>query len=202
MLQEEEIITELNKGNRRAFTIIFDRLYPAVYAFTCRFVPPDQASDFTSEAFFKLWENRTRFEAIRPIRSYLMVIVRNASLNYLERKKYHKESEIHIACLSAYEEPAPTEGEEIKAAYFKMLHTALDKLPKQKRRVLELAFFEGLKNPAIAERLNIGEGTVRNLKMKALKVLRGMINRDDFLFAFLAGLTGLLQAGKIIFNFF
>ena len=188
MYRDDEMVMAFSKGNKRAFNMIFEKLYPAVYDFACRFVATDVAADFTSDAFYKLWEGRENFESLRSIRSYLMVVVRNASLNHLESIKSHRETEKAIAYLSQTEEPAWTEEEEIKAAYFRMVHLALEQLPKQRRKILELAFFEGLKTPAIAERLKISEGTVRNLKTRALKVLRKMMSKEGlfFLICFLA----------------
>lgn len=189
MFHDDELVAAFNKGNRPAFNRIFDRFYPAVYNYACRFVPTDAAADFTSDAFYKLWEGRSNFQSLRSIRSYLMVVVRNASINYLESRKFHQATATDLAYLSTLEEPDFTEEEAIKAAYLKLVHTAMEQLPRQRRKILELAFFEGLKTAAIAERLMISEGTVRNLKTRALKVLRELVNKEE-LFLLLLILMG------------
>jgi len=55
---------------------------------------------------------------------------------------------------------------------------ALEKLPRSQRETLEVAFFEGLSYPEIAERQNIPLGTVKSRAARALTALRGALTDE------------------------
>ena len=56
-----------------------------------------------------------------------------------------------------------------------VMRKALDTLPDKQRRVLELAYFEGLLMPEIAETIHETPGNVRNLYYRGLKKLQTVL---------------------------
>jgi RNA polymerase sigma factor (sigma-70 family) len=59
-----------------------------------------------------------------------------------------------------------------------VLRAALERLTGPQRRVLELAFFEHLTHPEIAERLDLPAGTVKSHARRGLQTLRRAIGGD------------------------
>jgi RNA polymerase sigma factor (sigma-70 family) len=174
-LGDDEIVSQFNNGNKRAFKATFEGMYAAIYEYACRFVPNDQASDITSDAFFKLWEStdkKDRFKSLQHIKNFLMLVARNRCYDYLDKKKTQEKSVKDIAYLSSVETPFWGETEDIIADHLRALQIALKKLPKRRRDIVKLAFYEGLNNADIARKLKIKEITVRNTKSIALKILR------------------------------
>lgn len=56
---------------------------------------------------------------------------------------------------------------------------ALTTLPPDQRRVLEMAYFDGLTQATIAERLGIPLGTVKTRTLAAMRKLRVALSRED-----------------------
>jgi RNA polymerase sigma-70 factor (ECF subfamily) len=56
---------------------------------------------------------------------------------------------------------------------------ALGKLPPEQREVLELAYFRGLTQARIAERIGLPLGTVKTRTLAAMRKLRGLLQGDE-----------------------
>lgn len=169
------LIIEFNKGTGRAFSAVYERLYPGIYYFAKKFVVAEDAADIAADVFFKLFESKKRFESFDNIKAWLIICVRNACLNKLAGQKYRHVAHKEIAYQLAHENPDwqdETEQREIRNAYLKRIYAAVDDLSEQKRTIFRMAFIEGLKNPEIAEKLGVSERQIRNIKSRLLLFLR------------------------------
>jgi RNA polymerase sigma-70 factor (ECF subfamily) len=72
----------------------------------------------------------------------------------------------------------PTENPAVVAERRGLVRSALDGLPEPQRRVVELAFFEGLTQSEIASRLGGPLGTVKTRARLALERLRSLMKRE------------------------
>jgi len=72
----------------------------------------------------------------------------------------------------------PTKNPGVVAERRGLVRSALDGLPEPQRRVVELAFFEGLKQSEIANRLGEPLGTVKTRARLALERLRSLMKRE------------------------
>lgn len=60
---------------------------------------------------------------------------------------------------------------------FRILHTAIDKLPAQSKQIIMLSM-EGLSNAEVGEKLGISVNTVKTLKKNAYAVLRQVLSKE------------------------
>jgi RNA polymerase sigma-70 factor (ECF subfamily) len=74
---------------------------------------------------------------------------------------------------------APSENPGVAAETRGLVRSALDGLPEAQRRVVELAFFEGLTQSEIASRLGEPLGTVKTRARMALERLRSLMKREE-----------------------
>jgi RNA polymerase sigma-70 factor (family 1) len=159
-------------GNPNHFDYLFNRLYPTLVQFAKRFVQDKQvAEDIVTETFLKLWVRQANFISPQSAKSFLYISTRNACFNYLEQAKYHgRVKEILQHILDDHQESIDKEitRSEVKRMVFHLV----SELPSQCRKVLLLYYLKGLTNQQIADKLGLSTNTVRNHKVRALKMVR------------------------------
>jgi RNA polymerase sigma-70 factor (ECF subfamily) len=84
---------------------------------------------------------------------------------------------------AASDAPAPTEDASANAAHRQMserVRRALDVLGPQHGQVLELAYFGGLTQSEIADRLNTSPGTIKSWSRQALVRIGDLVPHEDW----------------------
>lgn len=148
---------------------LFDDFYVPLCLFVERYLGISEvAEDIAQECFIKLWQQRGEFRFRNQVKSFLYTTARNRALNELEHQKV-----VHsfIDKESIKDEEVFFRDHVIEEETYRMLTTAMDKLPEQTRKVMYLAL-EGNDNKGIAAQLQISDGTVHTLKKIAYKRLK------------------------------
>lgn len=180
-------VKNLQNGDRTTFSAIYAKYYQNIFRFANSYVHDSfVAGNIVQDAFLALWDNRTRLKDDTNIPSYLLTIVKNGSLNHLNRLKtkikaeenvqnhYLKELELRCSTLNACN-PEQLFGTDIE----EIVQTTLNYLPDKCRRAFWLSRFGGLTNEEIARNMSISIKGVEFHITKALKLLRE--NLKDYL---------------------
>jgi RNA polymerase sigma-70 factor (ECF subfamily) len=133
---------------------------------------PADAEDIAKDSFVKLWHRHADFDSPQSIKSFLYVTTRNAGINFLRRQKVKNTFSREFAYLEESRREELVLNQLIRAEFMQEIYNEIEKLPGKRREVFKLAYFEGLKNDEIAERLDISVFTVKVHKGKALTTLR------------------------------
>ena len=167
----------LLQGDQQAFNIIFACYYRSLCYFANKFIPVRSiAEDITQESFVRLWEKHDAFNCQHAIKTFLYIVTRNACLNIL--KQWSRDRKIEEIWRSTYSEieesllPDLTRSEELKG-----LLNAVEELPAECRKVIELCFIEGCENQEIARRLHLSVHTIKNQKARGLYLLKKRLVR-------------------------
>ena len=136
------------------------------------------SQEIVLDVFLKLWKQRSNLLDVRNIEDYCFILVKNASLNYLEKESKH--TYIHPDSLPEPQEQnySPEESlisEELFALYVK----ALDRLPERCREVFIRIREEKQSYAQVAEELGISMNTVDAQLQKAITRLKEMISRAE-----------------------
>src|SRR5260370_13259962 len=84
----DDLISQFNQGNSRAYTTIYNLCAPSIYYFAKRFVDDRAvAEEITADTFIKLYRLHTKFDTLPNIQAFLRITTRNACLNYLRDLK-------------------------------------------------------------------------------------------------------------------
>lgn len=167
---QQFILNELKKGNERAFNFIFKEHYKSLSQFSYSFIKDqDKAESLVQEVFIRLWEKRESLANIDNLLSYLMVMVRNISIDYLRKEKTSQKVYLKIRP----EESVNTTEEQLSKNEFeeKLLKSVLN-LPERCRIAFELSRFDSLTNKEIAKNMEISVKGVEALIGRSLKLLR------------------------------
>ena len=160
------------EGNKEAFRLVYDQMVRPLSYFVENIIHSQvDAEDIVANAFYKLFHARANMRSFEHIKRWLYVIVRNESIDYLRAKTRQKESQYDLSYLeTGIEEQAETER--VRTVLLQDIHKEIERLPKQRKTILRLYFFEQKNTSEIAEIMQLSPQTVLNHKTKALDALR------------------------------
>lgn len=194
--EEQELVSELRKGNPSAFRQLYAAYGPRLYGFCKRFgIPPEEAREIIQETFIRVWEHRQDIRSGASFSSYLFTIARNLIYNALRHTAYW-DKYLGEAGLQQAGEPASIPADERELQ--RLIGEAVQGLPDKCRQIFRKSRYEGLSNQEIADALAISKSTVENQLNKALKTIREFLKSNGYGPAFLAGAAGFNQ---ILINF-
>ena len=160
---------------RDFYNMTYDRFFRIAYYYVKQ---EEWSQEIVLDVFLKLWKQRSNLLDVRNIEDYCFILVKNASLNYLEKESKH--TYIHPDSLPEPQEQnySPEESlisEELFALYVK----ALDRLPERCREVFIRIREEKQSYAQVAEELGISMNTVDAQLQKAITRLKEMICRAE-----------------------
>lgn len=167
----------IQHGDREAFTLFYQRHRTIMYMSAYHLLrDEDDANDAVQELFSEVWQHADRINTAGNIKGYLYTVLRNRILTAMSRSKYLDK---YIDSYLAFESKGITTTEDTVLAreLEKLLEDKINQLPPKMREVYELSWNEDLSNKEIAKRMDISEGTVKQHKYQALRILRGKLQR-------------------------
>ena len=171
---DTNLIARMQGRDPRALAELYDRYGRVVYALILRVVRDTGiAEDLVQETFLRVWNRVHGFDAQKgSIGPWLLAVARNRAIDYLrsaggrERNSVEYEETDHPALYTDMEKDI------LASDKARVVKSAMDKLSPNQRQVIELAYFEGLSQTEMAERMGQPLGTVKTWVRSALKSLR------------------------------
>ncbi|NQX42305.1 RNA polymerase sigma-70 factor, ECF subfamily [Pedobacter steynii] len=172
------------------FNNMYRTYFQALCFFSLKMVGDvETAKDVVEEVFTKLILSKREFNETDNARAWLYTAVRNASLDYLKQNKHAKERQFEFSL--TWKDEGSYDFELVRAEVLRKILVEIKELPGHSGKIIEMSYFEGMKNEDIAATLGLSEKTVRNLKSTGIATLKSKIPLDLFLmFLLLAGSTG------------
>lgn len=163
------LISRIRAGDEDALAALHDRYAQVVYSVALRVLgETTQAEDILQEIFLQLWRNPQRFDSNRgSLGAWLAVIARHRAIDYLRRRRPESDIEDVIVAVDANLEQATDRNMAIAK-----VRSAVEHLPAEQRKPLEMAFFQGLTHSEIATQTGEPLGTIKTRIRAALLVLR------------------------------
>jgi RNA polymerase sigma-70 factor, ECF subfamily len=161
----------------RAVAELYDRYSPMALGLALKIVREShEAEDVVHDAFVAIVERADQYKAERgTVVAWLVTTVRNLALDRARRRTRRAQ----ITDEELRHEPSEPVPDPESISWIvrerEAVRRALVKLSDAQRKTLEIAFFEGLSYPEIAERENIPLGTVKSRAARALAALRAAL---------------------------
>ena len=177
-LADEELMVRAGRGDAKAFGLIYDRHGNAAYSLAYRMCGrKGTAEDVVQEAFLSLWRAGARYDAKRgSVRTWILGIVHNRAIDALRRSTVHDSRRASDEGIEErFEARERTEVEVARRGDATQMRQALDTLPDDQLRVIELAYFGGFTHTEIAEMLDTPLGTVKGRMRLGLEKLRATL---------------------------
>jgi RNA polymerase sigma-70 factor (ECF subfamily) len=174
---DESLLPAISRGDMVAFELLYDRYSPAVYALLLRIVAnPEDAQEVLQETFVKAWSSARMYDSTRGSDvAWLLTIARSRAIDRLRSRRIRSDRE-NDAGREISINPANVSrsgiDDVIAIERRELVRSALVELPEAQRTALELAYFDGLSQSEIADRLGEPLGTVKTRMQLGMKKLR------------------------------
>ena len=176
-LPDDQLVTLVTQREPDALGALYDRHGKGVFGFALHLLrEPARAEEMTQEVFLNVW---LKAESFRPERgsfhTWLMTMTHHRAVDELRRDRRQQntlaEAGRDILLTGGPPEDGPAEGAQ-RSEEGAAIRKALKTIPPEQKQVIELAYYKGLTQSEIAQRLEQPLGTVKTRMRLAMQKLR------------------------------
>jgi RNA polymerase sigma-70 factor, ECF subfamily len=173
--EDPSLVRRLKAHEPKAMNDLYDRYGRVAFSVIYRIVRNSStAEDLVQETFLRIWNRVQSFDAERgALGAWVLTVARNRAIDYL--RSVDGRMDASAIELDHLERPglfAKLDATALAIDRVRRLKSAFEKLTPAQRQVIELAYYEGMSQTEMAERLKQPLGTVKTWTRSALKVLR------------------------------
>jgi len=177
----QELMNRVQNGDAKALRQIYGSYKRILFGLIVSMLKDrEEAEDCLQEVFTQLWEKADRFDASKGnLYSFIVTMARNKAIDRIRSRAYKdsKQEDHTISDFSLTPESDfnnPEEDLELSERA-NLVRSALKKLNSKEREVLKVAYYGGMSQTEISEKMEIPLGTVK------YRMRQGMIKLKDFL---------------------
>jgi RNA polymerase sigma-70 factor, ECF subfamily len=178
-LADEDLMQLVRRGDAAAFERVYDRHATAAFSLAYRLTGRrPTAEEVVQEAFLSLWRSGARYDRARgSVRTWVLGIVHNRAIDALRRATVHDRRRASDEGIEErLEAPERTDAEVARREEAQEVRAALEALPAEQSRVIELAYFGGFSHSEIASMLGQPIGTVKGRMRLGLQKMRAPLS--------------------------
>jgi RNA polymerase sigma-70 factor (ECF subfamily) len=172
------------RGDRDALELVLDEYGGAAWSLALRITRSEQlAEEATQDAFVRVWKQAATYDPnLGAFDSWVLQLVRTAAIDRVRHEARRRPRQVDgtpAATVDVSDVAIPARDDPFAAAWAQAQHRdamqLLGELHEEHREVLFLAYYEGLSQSEIAERIDVPIGTVKTRTHRALTRLRDLI---------------------------
>ena len=171
---DNALMSAVTAGTVSKLAVLFERHHRALYRYFLSMTRDPQISeDLVQDVFFRILRYRATYDPRQSFTAWMYQIAKNANVDRIRQKRGEM---IEIDELTmGNREPASSgpdpETSAVRAQDLKLVRQALELLPAEKREILVLCRYQGMKYEEIAEVLGCAVGTVKVRVYRAMRAL-------------------------------
>jgi RNA polymerase sigma-70 factor, ECF subfamily len=171
---DARLAERIRSGQMQALGELYDRYAGTALAVALRVVSDrTEAEDVVHDAFVVVWRKIDRFDAGRgSLRAWLLTVVRNRAIDRVRARRTSVDVEDADERSLLRTGPNPTWEDALRRTSAAEVRAALDALPDDQRRALELAYLEGYTYREVADLTGVPPGTAAGRLRLGLAKLR------------------------------
>lgn len=184
---DDQLVLRIARGDAAALEALYDRYVRQCFGLALRMVSePGLAEEVVQEVFLKLWSRPDSYSSHKgAFVSWLLSLVHHRCVDELRKRSRTEvalDNEQPLSVINTKPDPQPDPSEQVWVLeQQRVVRQALVQLPENQRQVLELAYFGGLSQSQIAERLSQPLGTVKTRMRMGLQNLRQLLESHKIL---------------------
>ena len=171
---DEQVLEAVGRGDDDALGVLYDRFGRLAFRLAFRILRDRAlAEDAVQEAFLAVWRSADAYKRERAKPStWILTVVHRRAVDLVRREQSRRGEPLEVA-------PEPSVGPVDEDAVLRdrraAVQAALTQLPGDQRQALELAYYGGLTQSELAERLGVPLGTVKSRMFAGLGRLRELL---------------------------
>jgi len=171
---DEQVLEAVGRGDDDALGALYDRFGRLAFRLAFRILRDRAlAEDAVQEAFLAVWRSADAYKRERAKPStWILTVVHRRAVDIVRREQSRRAEPLEVA-------PEPAAGPADEDAVLRdrraAVQAALTELPGEQRQALELAYYGGLTQSELAERLGVPLGTVKSRMFAGLGRLRELL---------------------------
>jgi RNA polymerase sigma-70 factor (ECF subfamily) len=172
------LIQQVANQDRDAFNQLYDRFSTLVFTLAMRMLKVrSDAEDLLQEVFVQVWRQAENYSAERGSpEAWIINIARSRAIDKIRSIRRMEKSFVLTDDPARAESSENVESSAAESETRLMMNSVLANLPQTQRKVLELAYFDGLTQTEIAERLAEPLGTVKTRMRSGIQRLREIVS--------------------------
>jgi len=176
-----ELVRQMQAGDEQAFAAFYDRFAPGLFSMIYAILHDQKESeDVLQEAFVQMWKRTATYDATRSsLFTWAVMISRHKAIDRLRsRQRQSRMVEAMARETNDFNTGVPAERADNaleRSDERDRVRAAMAQLGEGQREAVELAFFAGLTQTQIAEKLGAPLGTVKARIRRGLLALRNML---------------------------
>jgi RNA polymerase sigma-70 factor, ECF subfamily len=176
LFTEQELVLALQSKNIRGLECLYDLYGDLMYSLALHILKsPQEAEDLVQEIILNLWNQFSYNPQRGKLKTFLMVLVRSRAI---DRLRSHQSKQQTLARLGHEDKDLPSSipmAAAVSDEVAQRVQQALADLPLNQRQALELAYYEGLSQTEIAQKLSIPVGTVKSwIRLSFVKLRKSL----------------------------
>jgi RNA polymerase sigma-70 factor (ECF subfamily) len=175
--EDTRLMVKARDGDHSAYETLYRRHFRTVVSYLANRTSRGQAcEDLAQEVFARIWRQRSRYQPLAPLRSYLLGVAANVLRE--DRAKSREPIPLDTHALEALPDtsrPAPPSQAQ-SAEQLQAVRTLMASLPPRQRQAVELMYLAGLSPEDAARRLDCSIKTLYAHLYEARKRLRRLVH--------------------------
>ena len=172
---DSDLVQGLRDRNPEALAELYDRYSSMTFGILLRIAGDSgTAEELLQEVFLRVWDRAHTFEREKgALGTWIITLARNRAIDY--RRSAQGRMATQSQSLEALHTAGPARVEEdvvLRLDQVAKVQAALATLSDQQRRVIEMAYYQGMSHTEISAALQQPLGTVKALLRRGLKVIR------------------------------
>jgi len=176
---DELLLGKVAQGDRTAFIAIYDRFSTPLYSLAIKMLANEtEAEDLLQEVFLSIWNKAGTFRADRGSAfSWVVAQLRNRAIDKIRSRRRRGELlEANAPDLEPTSSATPSSAQNcVTSERAREVRSAMLQLSDDQQQVLRLAYFEGLTQSEIAEKLEEPLGTIKARAQRGMARMRTIL---------------------------
>lgn len=180
--EDTELIQKYLKGDEKSLEILVAKYLKPIYSFIYKNVGSvNDAEDIAQEVFVKVWKNIKKFDQKKNFKPWLFQIAKNASIDYLRKKKtipfskFENEKGQNILLESMVALPLNLIE---RLSDKRVLAVAMQNLSTKEQKIIQMRHEQGMSFQEIADTFEESINTVKSRYRRTLANMKAKIAQN------------------------